>query len=111
MTMPGTGAEPRAFKRACTCFGLGRYLYSYAGTWVDLDERKRPKAVPALPAWAPPGGWKRGLRPQQTAGAPIRDPLASDKSGAERGPAVPSSLILQIEALAEPLKSECTGGC
>ena len=32
----GTSAEAQAFKRACSCFGLGRYLYYYAGAWVDL---------------------------------------------------------------------------
>ena len=95
--------EAQAFKRACTCFGLGRYLYYYAGTWVDLDERKRPKTVPALPAWATPDGWKRGLRPEQTIEPPIRNTLASANPATERAPAAPSSLILQIEALAEPL--------
>jgi hypothetical protein len=40
----GTSAEAQAFKRACWCFGLGRYLYYFQGIWVDLDQRKRPKA-------------------------------------------------------------------
>jgi hypothetical protein len=39
----GTAAEAQAFKRASSCFGLGRYLYYFTGTWVDLDDRKRPK--------------------------------------------------------------------
>lgn len=98
-----TSAEAQAFKRACTSFGLGRYLYYYAGTWVDLDERKRPKTVPALPAWATPEGWRKGIRPQQRGDSPIRDPLANAKPGTDGRPAAPSSLILQIEALAEPL--------
>ncbi len=38
-----TAAEAQSFKRACSCFGLGRYLYYFTGTWVDLDDRKRPK--------------------------------------------------------------------
>jgi len=59
----GTSAEAQAFKRACACFGLGRYLYYFTGTWVDLDERKRPKSVPKLPDWATPEGWRQGLRP------------------------------------------------
>lgn len=59
----GTSAEAQAFKRACACFGLGRYLYYFTGTWVDLDERKRPKSVPQLDGWATPEGWKQGLRP------------------------------------------------
>ena len=52
-----TAAEAQAFKRACVCFGLGRYLYYFIGTWVDLDDRKRPKAVPQLAGWATPAGW------------------------------------------------------
>src|SRR5262249_1656324 len=44
-----TTSEAQAFKRACTCFGLGRYLYYFRGTWVDLGERKQPRSLPALP--------------------------------------------------------------
>jgi len=60
----GTSAEAQAFKRSASCFGLGRYLYYFTGTWVDLDERKRPKSVPQLAGWATPGGWREGLRPR-----------------------------------------------
>src|SRR6202043_3023555 len=58
-----TAAEAQSFKRACSCFGLGRYLYYFTGTWVDLDDRKRPKSVPQLTGWATPPGWQEGLRP------------------------------------------------
>jgi hypothetical protein len=58
-----TAAEAQSFKRACSCFGLGRYLYYFTGTWVDLDDRKRPRTIPKLPDWATPEGWRRGLRP------------------------------------------------
>ena len=60
----GTAAEAQAFKRSCACFGLGRYLYYFSGTWVDLDDRKRPKSVPQLASWATPAGWLQGLRPR-----------------------------------------------
>src|SRR6516164_42371 len=50
----GTAAEAQAFKRACACFGLGRYLYNLEGGWVDLDNRKQPKSMPKLPDWALP---------------------------------------------------------
>lgn len=59
----GTAAEAQAFKRSCACFGLGRYLYYFTGTWVELDDRKRPKAIPQLTGWATPAGWLQGLRP------------------------------------------------
>lgn len=49
-----TSAEAQAFKRACSCFGLGRYFYNFAEMWVDLNENKQPKFVPNLPAWALP---------------------------------------------------------
>jgi hypothetical protein len=98
-----TSAEAQAFKRASSCFGLGRYLYYFSGEWVDLDERKRPKTVPTLPAWATPEGWRQGLRPQPRAQSPTRDPLVNAKSTTEHGSAEPSSVILQIEAMAEPL--------
>jgi len=50
----GTSAEAQAFKRACSCFGLGRYLYDLGGNWVDLDERRQPLTKPKLPDWALP---------------------------------------------------------
>jgi hypothetical protein len=77
----GTSAEAQAFKRACACFGLGRYLYYFTGAWVDLDERKRPKSVPKLPDWATPEGWRQGLRPN----AEIASRLSEQTSGANNG--------------------------
>lgn len=50
-----TSADARAFKRACSCFGLGRYLYDVPGNWVNLDEYERPVSYPNLPLWALPG--------------------------------------------------------
>jgi len=46
-----TTAEAQAFKRACSAFGLGRYLYSVPQVWADYDSAKRqftPAAVVAL---------------------------------------------------------------
>jgi len=77
----GTSAEAQAFKRACACFGLGRYLYYFTGTWVDLDERKRPKSVPKLPDWATPEGWRQGLRPN----AEVASRLSEQTSGGNNG--------------------------
>jgi hypothetical protein len=51
-----TAADAQAFKRACSCFGLGRYLYSFGETWVQLNQRGEPVALPVLPAWALPPG-------------------------------------------------------
>jgi hypothetical protein len=49
-----TAAEAQAFKRSCSCFGLGRYLYDIAGCWVELNEQERPISYPDLPTWAKP---------------------------------------------------------
>lgn len=94
----GTSAEAQAFKRAASCFGLGRYLYYFDGTWVDLDERKRPKSVPQLPGWATPAGWAQGVRPSSA----IKSSFAS--SGAQAHAGLQSeSVVRDIEAMAEQL--------
>ena len=49
-----TTAEAQAFKRAASCYGLGRYLYSLGETWVPLNERRQPAEFPRLPPWALP---------------------------------------------------------
>jgi len=102
----GTSAEAQAFKRACSCFGLGRYLYYFSGIWVDLDGRKRPKGFPKLPAWATPEGWKAGLRPTQAEqeSRPPQPKSNAGNSAATSSDVTPNAeLISQIEALAEPL--------
>jgi len=58
-----TSADAQAFKRACSCFGLGRYFYDIQAVWVDLDENRRPVRTPALFAWALPENWRKGMRP------------------------------------------------
>jgi hypothetical protein len=49
-----TSAQAQAFKRACMCFGLGRYLYNFAEMWVPLNQHRQPLHFPALPQWALP---------------------------------------------------------
>ena len=51
-----TAADAQAFKRACSCFGLGRYLYRFEEIWVNLNTRGEPVAHPILPEWALPPG-------------------------------------------------------
>jgi hypothetical protein len=77
----GTSAEAQAFKRACACFGLGRYLYYFTGTWVDLDERKRPKSVPKLADWATPEGWRQGLRPNAEVASRLSERTTAGNNG------------------------------
>ena len=58
-----TSADAQAFKRACSCFGLGRYFYDFPATWVDLDHKGQPVKPPVLSSWALPKNWSKGLRP------------------------------------------------
>lgn len=51
-----TMAEAQAFKRAASCYGLGRYLYNFAEMWVPLNEYRQPLEFPKLPKWALPKG-------------------------------------------------------
>ncbi len=51
-----TRAEAQAFKRACSCYGLGRYFYNFAEMWVELDKYGKPASLPTLPKWALPEG-------------------------------------------------------
>jgi hypothetical protein len=44
-----TAAEAQAFKRACSGFGLGRYLYNFTEIWVPLNEHRQPVEFPKLP--------------------------------------------------------------
>src|SRR6266567_6710065 len=98
----GTAAEAQAFKRACSCFGLGRYLYHFTGTWVDLDERKRPKNIPRLFGWATPQGWREGLRPGQEAKSASPNPKPAPDAR-EVSAEDANALVRQILEMAEPL--------
>lgn len=59
-----TRAEAQAFKRACACFGLGRYLYDLDKIWIDLDQHNRPVHTPSLPDWALPSYAQREAQRQ-----------------------------------------------
>src|SRR6476660_8226813 len=78
----GTSAEAQAFKRACSCFGLGRYLYNFNWTWVDLNERQRPKETPQIFGWATPEGWRQGLRPAQPEGERLKKVASTQRKRA-----------------------------
>jgi hypothetical protein len=68
-----TAADAQAFKRACSCFGLGRYLYRFEETWVHLNQRGEPVAIPVLPAWALPPG--ETMQPSNSQAVDVRGPV------------------------------------
>ena len=90
-----TSADAQAFKRACSCFGLGRYLYRFGETRVRLNSRGEPMAIPTLPEWALPPGMTLAQ--------------ASGLTGDTRGP-VDQRLTAEIEAfratLGQPIYAE-----
>jgi hypothetical protein len=78
-----TAADAQAFKRACSCFGLGRYLYRFEETWVHLNQRGEPVAIPVLPAWALPPGVTMAPANGQTVDArgPVDHKLTAEIEG------------------------------
>jgi hypothetical protein len=68
-----TAADAQAFKRACSCFGLGRYLYSFGETWVNLNRRGEPVTLPVLPVWALPPGMT--VQPIKGQAVDVRGPV------------------------------------
>jgi hypothetical protein len=65
-----TAAEAQAFKRAASCYGLGRYLYNLAEMWVPLNEHRQLVQVPTLPHWALPQGNARATSPSASGSQP-----------------------------------------
>ena len=80
-----TAAEAQAFKRACSCFGLGRYFYDFDAPWVDIDDKSRPKKAPTMLAWMVPENWRKGQRPSGKQAATAQ--TAAQSSRASNGTA------------------------
>ena len=79
-----TSAEAQAFKRACSCFGLGRYFYDFDAPWVDIDDKGRPKKAPSVAPWMVPDNWRQGQRPSGKAAA--SSPPGGQTSSGSNGP-------------------------
>jgi len=80
-----TSAEAQAFKRACSCFGLGRCFYDFAAPWVDLDDKGRPKKTPTVPSWLIPENWRKGARPSGKASGANGSATPSHAAGGNNG--------------------------
>ncbi|HEU5404109.1 MAG TPA: Rad52/Rad22 family DNA repair protein [Terriglobales bacterium] len=92
-----TSAEAQAFKRACSCFGLGRYFYNFAEMWVDLDEYKHPREIPALPSWALPECERR---------APVQSGTARTETGNGTKPVEKSPLDANVTGKIEACRRD-----
>jgi hypothetical protein len=81
---PGTAAEAQAFKRACSKFRLGRYLYEVEAPWVAYDdERKELLEAPRLPArFLPDPGLKTEARDLEPRQEPASPPLSLERAEA-----------------------------
>lgn len=83
-----TSAQAQAFKRACTCFGLGRYLYNFAEMWVPLSQHRQPLHFPTLPQWALPKSGlidgKSGARPPAVQRGPVDQKTTAEIEGFRR---------------------------
>jgi len=93
-----TSADAQAFKRACSCFGLGRYFYDIQAVWVDLDRNRQPVRTPVLFAWALPENWREGMRPsgrngngKADAGFQVGRPNGTSNGNNGQAPARPTS--------------------
>ena len=76
-----TSAEAQAFKRACSCYGLGRYFYDFGEMWVEINEYKQPKELPDLPSWALPAAERKSAESRQTS-----HPIQRTDTAVQKGP-------------------------
>jgi hypothetical protein len=83
-----TSAQAQAFKRACICFGLGRYLYNFAEMWVPLNQHRQPLRFPTLPQWALPKSGSiegtSGARPPAVQRGPVDQKTTAKIEGFRR---------------------------
>jgi len=100
-----TRAEAQAFKRACSCFGLGRYFYEFSEMWVNLNNYGQPVALPALPKWALPPGVVPTKQTEEQSGSPVPAKSEGNKNTSRPAATKPAtgtldpSLTQQIEGL------------
>jgi hypothetical protein len=122
----GTVAEAQAFKRACSKFGLGRYLYEIPIQWVEYDEDKNrladtpqlpekflPKKVAATPPTPAPATQARGVvqgsvvqdKPQAITSSPANT-TRSTNSGSTLNPERAEAMAYELEKLGYPKRDQ-----
>lgn len=109
----GTTAEAQAFKRACSKFGLGRYLYDLRPTWVTYDAAaKKLVETPTLAARQQPPS-SQPEKPSETIGsdranAMHRELARAGLPGSEHYRFASSVLGRQVHSLAKLTEAEAT---
>jgi hypothetical protein len=93
-----TAADAQAFKRACSCFGLGRYLYRFGETRVRLNGRGEPMAISCPPFRRVPS---RIAGSGQRVPRMVRRPVLSAPRSDQEGYPIPrrsqkANLLLQL---------------
>ena len=109
-----TSADAQAFKRACSCFGLGRYFYDIQAVWVDLDQNRQPVRTPALFAWALPENWRKGMRPSGrngngSAAAPSNGTNGRSQANGSNSPRVSGNGHTRCRRQPKPARAEANG--
>lgn len=100
----GTAAEAQAFKRACSKFGLGRYLYDLPVNWVGFDENsRRLTETPNLPGWALP---KPAAKPAPAKPTPVNLAPVNPASANPVEPVAAADPVPVIQDTTEPTLSK-----
>lgn len=77
-TNAATIAVAQAFKRACSTFGLGRYLYALPQVWAAFDGYKFTEPEKAVAEMYRRGGIGQHSK-QEPPASPLRSPVAADE--------------------------------
>ena len=83
-----TSAEAQAFKRACSAFGLGRYLYSVPQVWAEYDGARRQfssAGLQALRAMLGTGKYEPAVGHNPQPGTSSGNGSSGDPQGASSG--------------------------
>ena len=106
MKMPARVRKHRHSSGLAHVLDWGATCITSLGTWVDLDERKRPKSVPRLADWATPEGWQRGLRPYTESASKLSERTTAGSNGngdghnsGERANDRGASIVREIEQM------------
>jgi hypothetical protein len=107
----GAAAEAQAFKRACSAFGLGRYLYSLPTVWVAYDAQA--KAFTAQAKAKLEGivalHYQRATQPEAIAEPTEATPAVDGAAAPEERPPAPDAGLVKLRKQFHQLGRELFG--